>query len=348
MLGGQGSVCVTFTGFGASVGNPTSYTSSIAYTYDSGDRVIQSVDSANGTVTRAFDDLDRLVSETTGQGTVTYAYDGAGRRTQMTASGQPNTTYAYDDANRLTGITQASQTVSMGYDNADRRTSLTLPNGVNVAYGMDAGDQLTSLTYVKGTTTLGDLSYAYDTGGRRVGQAGSFARTNLPASISGATYDAANRLGAWDGNTIAHDANGNMTSALGQTFSWNERNQLSSSSGSVTATFAYDGVSRRRAKTVNGVATNFLYDGLQPIQELTSSNTVTATLLSGGIDELFSRTVGGTTQTFLVDALGSSVRLTDDTGAKVVDYTYEPYGKVLPSATGALHQRRSDWLGGWL
>jgi RHS repeat-associated protein len=319
----------TFAGFGASVANPTAYTSTIAYTYDAGDRITQIVDSANGTIIRSYDALDRLLSETTPQGSVSYAYDAAGRRTQTTAPGQSATTYVYDNANRLTGITQGSQSVGFGYDNANRRTSLTLPNGVSVASGFDAADQLTSLFYGNGGATLGDLTYTYDAAGRRIRQGGSFARINLPASISGAiSYDAANRLTTWDGSAIAYDANGNMTTALGQTYSWNERDQLAASSGSATGAYAYDALGRRQARTVNGTTTKSLYDGEQPIQELTDSNTLSASLFTGGIDEIFSRTEAGATQSFLSDVLGSTLRLTDATGSKMVDYTYEAYGKA--------------------
>ena len=64
------------------------------------------------------------------------------------------------------------------------------------------------------------------------------------------------------------------------------------------------------------------------MQERTSSNTLGASLLTGGIDELFSRSADGATQSFLTDALGSTLRLTDGAGAKVVDYSYEAYGKA--------------------
>jgi YD repeat-containing protein len=63
-------------------------TSTIAYTYDAGDRQTQMVDSANGTITRQYEGLDRLTQETTPQGTVNYTYDAAGRRTTMTVVGQ--------------------------------------------------------------------------------------------------------------------------------------------------------------------------------------------------------------------------------------------------------------------
>lgn len=55
---------------------------------------------------------------------------------------------------------------------------------------------------------------------------------------------------------------------------------------------------------------------------------LSASLLTGGVDKLFSRSEAGATQSVLTDALGSTLRLTDATGGKVVDYTYEAYGKA--------------------
>src|SRR5262249_2394448 len=61
----------------------SNYESTIAYTYDKGDRLLQAVDSTNGTITRGYDDLDRLTSETTPQTapnpSVAYGYDTASR-----------------------------------------------------------------------------------------------------------------------------------------------------------------------------------------------------------------------------------------------------------------------------
>jgi len=54
------------------------------------------VDSTAGTITRAYDGLNRLTSETTPQGSVSYTYDAAGRRTTMTVAGQSSVVYSYD------------------------------------------------------------------------------------------------------------------------------------------------------------------------------------------------------------------------------------------------------------
>ncbi|MDH3445779.1 MAG: RHS repeat-associated core domain-containing protein, partial [Deltaproteobacteria bacterium] len=112
-------------------------------------------------------------------------------------------------------------------------------------------------------------------------------------------------------------------------------NQLVAISGpSMNASFVYDGLGRRQKKTINSNLTEFLYDGVNPVQE-TSGAAVLANILPGlGIDEFLSRTdvVAGTTSHLLADALGSSIALTDASGAVQTDYTFEPFGRT--TATG--------------
>ena len=150
----------TFAGYRAS---GTTYQSTVTSTYDRGDRLTNVVDSSGGTITRAFDPLDRLTSQVTAQGTIAYAYDKANRRTSSTVTGQPSVTYTYDNADDLTALAQGTASVGLTYDAAGRRTKLTLPNGVSQAYVYDAASQLTSIAYAKGTSALGNLTYTYET-----------------------------------------------------------------------------------------------------------------------------------------------------------------------------------------
>jgi YD repeat-containing protein len=78
------------------------------------------VDSVSGTITRTYDNLDRLKTETTPLGSIAYTYDAASHRTNMTVAGQPTVTYTYDIANKLTQIAQGSSTVVYAYDNTNR------------------------------------------------------------------------------------------------------------------------------------------------------------------------------------------------------------------------------------
>ena len=322
-------------GFGATSTISPVYDSTITYTYDAGDRVTQIADSANGTIARQYDArFNSLTQETTPQGSVTYAYDVAGRRSSITPSDGTQVTYTHDNANRLTGIAQGSSTVSFAYDGAGRRTTLTLANGVTVSYGFDNASQVTSITYRDSASTLlGNLTYGYDSVGRRTSMGGSFARTGLPAALASATYDANNRLTNWGGSALSHDANGNLLGFQGKAYGWNSRDQLAWISGAASASFAYDALGRREARTVSGTNRQFLYDGLNPIQER-SSGAVTASVLTGlGIDESFKRTEGSNIEHYLTDTLGSTLRLTNDSAAKIVDYTYEAYGETSADAS---------------
>jgi RHS repeat-associated protein len=308
--------------------------STITYTYDAGDRLTEIDDSANGTITRTYDDLDRLTEEVTPEGTVDYTYDDDGLRTTMTVDEQTIVEYAYDDAHRLTSITQGTDVVSFTYDDANRRSTLTYPNGIVTTYGYDDANELTSLTYTLGETTLGDLTYTYDAAGQRTSVGGSFARTGLPAALTSATYDAANRIDSWDSASFTYDLNGNLTDDGTNTYTWNARGQLAGLSGGVSASFAYDGVGRRRGKTIGGSTTNFVYDGLNFVQEQASGGTATANLLTGlGIDETFVRTDANGASTLLTDALGSTLELADGSGTLQTHYMYEPFGGTSSTGT---------------
>jgi len=306
--------------------------STTSYTYDAGNRVTQIVDSSGGTITFTYDGLDRLLTETTSLGTVTYTYDAAGRRATMSVPGQSMVSYAYDDADRLTTITQSTSIVSFVYDDAGRRTSHTLPNGIVTEYGYDAASRSTALTYKLGGNTLGTLVYAYNDAGERTVIGGTWAGTGQSAAVASATYNGANQQLTFGGQTLTYDLNGNLTSDGTNTYAWNARNQLTAITGATPATFMYDGQGRRNQKIVNGSVTNFLYDGINAVQEQTGA-TIANLLVGRGVDERFMRSSATETGYLLADILGSTVALTDSTGTVQTTYFYEAFG--AGNASGA-------------
>ncbi len=325
-------------------------TSTTAYTYDKGNRLLQVNDSISGVITRTYDGLDRMTSETTPQGSVSYTYDNASRRATMTVASQPTVNYTYDNANRLTQITQGSSIVSFGYDEPGRRTSLTLLNGILVQYGYDTASRVTSITYKLVTTVIGDLTYEYDKAGNRAKIAGTFARTGIPHAVSTTSYNTGNQQLIFGDKSLTYDNNGNLTSiadATGTTlYTWSARNQFTGiSSPTVNANFVYDGLARREKKTINNNLTEFLFDGVNPVQE-TSGATILANILPGlGIDEYLTRTdvIAGVASNFLTDALGSTVALADSAGTVQTEYTYEPFG--VTSVTGAPNSNSFQYTG---
>lgn len=329
----------SMVGFGTTGTPPNEvYNTRIDYTYDDGNRLLIAADSANGgtQITDVPDDLDRLLSETTPQGTVSYTYDNADRRLTMDVPGQSQVVYGYDDADRLSSLTRGSSSVAIGYDDADRRTSVTLPDGIAEQYGYDNASELTGITYKLGAATLGDLNYGYDSAGKRNAVWGTYARTGPPTAVTSATtYNVANQLTKWANKATANDLNGSLTNdSLGTTYTWNNRGQLASTSKTGTSVgYAYDAFGRRKSETVNGTTTSFLYDGPNVVQEQSASF---VNLLTGlGTDETFSRTIGSDQKSLLRDALGSTVALADASGAVTTSYTYEPFGKATSSGAAS-------------
>lgn len=335
----------TFAGFGAVIPNKgtTTYESTLANTYDAAGRLTKISDSLSGDITFAYDNFDRMTSETTPRGVVSYTYDAVGRRASMTVAGQQAITYAYDDANRLTAITRGATAVGFGFDDANRLTALSLPGGVSLGYGYDRKSQVTAISYRKGGVALGDLTYAYDATGRRVGIGGTYARLALPAAAASLSYNANNQLTQKGAAALTYDPAGNLTSDGTNTYTWDSRNQLSSMSGpGLSASFLYDGMGRRYRKTVNSAATDYLYDGVTAVQEL-SGTTPAANLLTGGLDAVFTRSDSAGTHTLLPDGLGSTLALLDQSGAVESQYTYDPFGAT--TASGAAGSNPSQYTG---
>ncbi|MFQ5846383.1 MAG: RHS repeat-associated core domain-containing protein [Candidatus Methylomirabilales bacterium] len=308
------------------------------FTFDTAGRLIRASDSQTGSIVEEYDVLDRLIRETTPQGTISYAYDALGRRTTMTVDGQSPVSYTYDAASRLRTITQAPlNPVTIDYDALGQRTVLTLPNGLSTQHQYDGGGRLTGLIFRSAAGLLGDLTYQYDPAGNRIAVGGSFARTLLPDPIANATYDAANQQLAFGDKTMTYDANGNsetITDPIGTTtLTWDAQNRLTSLSDSATvASFQYDAIGRRIRKVIGLSLSTHQYDGVDIVREVRGGTEVTY-LRSRNIDEPFTRTDTSTTtvHVYLADALGSTLALSDSSGALTTTYTHGPFGRTTVS-----------------
>src|SRR5437764_7425026 len=184
-------------------------------------------------------------------------------------------------------------------------------------------------SFASGTGTA--HTYTYDVAGTRTEIGGSYARTNAPPAAPAASYNLNNQLTNWNGATLTYDNNGNLTNDGTNTYMWNARNQLVTISGSVSANFQYDAFGRRVSKTINGT-TQFLYDGVNPVQEI-SGTSASANLLTAGVDQYFQRTDSAGARNFLTDALGSTLALAVSAGTVQTSYTFEPFGNT--SVTGS-------------
>ncbi|MDG4784879.1 RHS repeat-associated core domain-containing protein [Micromonospora sp. WMMD1102] len=299
----------------------------VGYTYDAGNRLRRTEDSVAGVTVTDYDDLDRVSGETTPHGTVSYQYSPTVRDRTMTIAGRTPTRHLYDANGALAEIQQGGTVVTaVSRDVVGRPERVGAPgSGVSQTYAYTDAGQVRLITYRAGTTVLGDLGYEYDSAGQPVRTTGAYSRTQLPAPFGPASYDAANRIETLAGTAIRHDADGNLSFDGTTSYTWNARGELSGLSRTgLSASFGYSTDGRRLDRTVDGATVNYLYDGLNPVQEKVDG-AVTATTTSAGVDGWQLRESGGTTKRYLTDGLGSTLGLVDNAGAGAT-YAYEPFG----------------------
>jgi uncharacterized protein (TIGR03437 family) len=298
-----------------------------SYGYDAANRLRHTEDSVAGVSSVDYDGLDRVIAENSPQGEVSYSYSATVRDRTMTIPGSPTVRHLFDAAGDLAEIQRNGTTVTtVGRDTVGRPTRVGAPgNGVSQTYGYDDAGQVTSITYRAGATVLGDLSYVPDATGNPTRTTGGWSRTALPEPFGPAAYNAANRLTAIGDTPIEYDPDGNLTSDGQTTYTWNARGRLSGlSREGLSVNFGYAADGRRTDRTIDGATTNYLYDGVNPVQEKVDGD-VTATMTSAGVDGWQLRDSGGATKRYLTDAVGSTLGLVDDSGAGAA-YSYGPFG----------------------
>ncbi len=147
--------------------------------------------------------------------------------------------------------------------------------------------------------------------------------------------------------SISYDAMGNPTSYLGKALSWQGK-QLTgvtsgTGSGATTIAYAYDENGLRTQKTVNGTTTNYYYNGSVLIGMVTGSGATAIHQLfsygaSGSVVSVDYSSDGGSTFAtyyYLRNAQNDVISLIDSTGATVVQYVYDSWGKLI-ATTGSL------------
>jgi len=330
------------------------------YTYDAVGRLTYIYDSLSGPIEYVYSDTgcyagcvgvtDKVVQEITPLGSISYTYDALGRRTSMTVAGQPAVNYQYDAAGRLTGISvnhpvHGFLNFEFTYDALGRRTSLTYPNGVTTTYSYDRASRLLNLEHLSPLNQiLEKISYLYDKNGNRVAMDRLNVQPKLPTPVANTTYNEANQMLSFqpEGDvewSMTYDENGNLTSITNScgttTYTWDARNRLVAIEGfdedcnPLSASFKYDAIGRRIEKTINGRTIEYLYDGLDIVQEIEDGMVTVNYIRTLNIDEPLARiTSDGTIRYYHADALGSIIALTDDLGNVRTQYNYSPFGET--------------------
>jgi RHS repeat-associated protein len=298
---------------------------------DATDRIASLTDSATGAIDWTYDVLDQVTQEVTPQGIVRYTYDAISQRLTMRVNAQSPVTYGYDANSQLSHVTQGTLSATLTHDALGRRTQLQRSNGVTTTYNYDPASRLQGITHAKGSTTLEQLTHGFDPADNKT-QATQLIQTAtaLPPAVT-AAYNAVNAQIQFNSGTLGYDPNGNLTNDGTSTYVWDARDRLVSLSGGTSATFTYDALDRRIAKTINGALTTYLYDGADMVTESGTSNASYLSTLN--IDEPLVRQTSSGNEFFHTDDLGSTLALTNDAGAVTTTYTYGPFGATTVNGT---------------
>jgi RHS repeat-associated protein len=256
----------------------------------------------------AYDALGNPTQRIDAAGTATFTYDNANRLATATDPVTSRTlTYGYDPANRLKTITATSgqaSTQSFDYDAMDRLTGQTLKNGsgtqlAKITYGWDKDDNLTTKT-TTGTAGAGTNTYAYD----HVGRVTSW------TAPGGAT------------TAYEWDAAGNRTKAGNATFTYDERNRLTSGDGT---DYSYTPRGTLATSTKAGATTSYTFDAFDRL--IADGDSLYS---YDALGRIASRIRGTAKQTFAYAGLGNDLAaLRDSGGAVQAAYARDPAGAVL-------------------
>ena len=224
-----------------------------------------------------------------------YTYDGNGAITSIKDGTTPIASYEYDEGGQLIRANDALQNKSFTY-----------------RYD-EAGNIQAKTEYAYTAGTLGaaikTVNYAYGDSNWK------------------------DKLTSYDGKAVTYDASGNPLTYDGWTYTWQRGRQLGkASNGSDNISYSYNDDGLRTEKKVNGTETDYTWaDG-----KLTSQRGGSALYFFYDSDNSpVSVNYNGANYFYVKNIQGDITAITDASGAVVVEYSYDTWGKLL-STTGSL------------
>ena len=317
MITPEGTLNYTYdlAGNVASIYSSSVHGASMAYTYDSLNRLSTVVD-------------NNLPADSN---TTVYAYDTASNLVTVTYPNKLQSTIQYDSLNRLTSLNTATQNSSAvaGYSYTlgatGNRIGATEQTGRTLTWNYDGIYRLTSEAVQDPSGGNGEVDYTLDPVGNR---------TSATSSLPGVQSVSLNSFNLDDWlSPETYDANGNTLTTGGKSFAYDSENHLVSMNGGAV-TMIYDAFGNRVSKTVGNVTTTYLVEddvnptGLPQVFEESVNGVVQRTYTYGlqriSEDQVIS---GAWTPSFYgYDGAGSVRQLTNSAGAVTDEYEYDAFG----------------------
>ena len=313
----------------------------VTYVYDAASRPTRIDDTQSGSIQWSYDDVDRLLSETTPSGAINYAYNAAGQPTSMTVAGRPAVNYSYDTSGRVRAITQGAESFTYAYDTLSRLSALQRPNGVTTSYNYDDVSRPIRISHRDAQNqAIEDYRYGYNTDNEIISITSIAPGELLPAAQNIGNADAANRISQFGSANFVFDAQGqtvSKTDAQGTTsYEWDARGRIKRATlpNGQSINYGHDAIGRLASRNAGGVTTSFLYDRLDVVQDKGSDGSQVDYLNGPSIDDKLRQTSAATGPLyFLQNHIGSTTALTDASGAVVERIHYDAFGNTTGSTT---------------
>jgi RHS repeat-associated protein len=136
--------------------------------------------------------------------------------------------------------------------------------------------------------------------------------------------------------TVAYDANGNtLTDPSGKSYTWDFENRLTQvvNPGVGTTAFRYDPFGRRIQKSGPLGTTNYLYDGMNVLEEVDNAGSILVRYSQRReMDQPLAELRSGTASYYEADGLGSITSLSNSAGALANTYSYDSFGNLTASS----------------
>jgi RHS repeat-associated protein len=345
------------------ISSVTSPVDSAQLAYDAAGNLTQTQYSDNTSLSYAYDADNRLTGGTgfslsydangrmIGSNGLSIARDPVGRISSITYAAGKTVTYAYDSRGLLSKVADwTGGSVAFTFDDAHRLVSEARSNGLSTQYTYDKDGRIASITDGAGTKTLASIAVSRDAIGRVTSSTRTIPQEAAPSgpSTSSLTFDAANQISG-----MTYDSRGRLTDDnAGATYHWSASSRLLSYArpdGSASAT--YDGLGQRISRSApQHAAQNYVLNYATLIPSV-------ATIQSGGSDQsyyvytpggslLYSINAAGNTHHYYsFDDTGSTIFLTDDTGAITDAYGISPYGDVVTAGPSNSTDNPFTWQG---
>ncbi|MGF1529718.1 MAG: RHS repeat domain-containing protein, partial [Candidatus Competibacterales bacterium] len=331
--------------------------STLTYGYDGNGNLETVHESGVGTITRVYDDLDRVSQYTDARGYVIgYTYYPSGLLETLTYPGPGNltVTYTYDPADRLKTVTDwAGRVTTYHYDANGRLIVIDRPNGTqqSVAYNAQGGvilrrdgSPIALVDREDPSVIPTDLIHMAVLGYDRLGQLA--AATVLPPQLPVATprrtmtyAPTSNALATVDGLSVALDADGNLTQGplqgVSTTFVYDARNRLTQAG---STTYEYDAEDHRIATLDGSGRTEDVINPQAALSQvlIRKHPDGSQTYYVYGLGLLGESQVAPSGNelpdsylSYHYDLRGSTLALSDETGQVVARYAYGPYGQAM-------------------